>query len=1279
MSTSSTEEISKVIAGIKFAVWSPSEIRRYSVTEITAPETYDEDGLPVQGGLMDSRLGVLEPGQKCATCGNTSARCPGHFGHIELAEPVLHISFVDDIYKLLQVTCRGCSRLKLPEDELNEYKARLSNNEFYTPLAIERIREEIIDKAKKVKTCPHCGKGQYEILLVKPTTFYEKTENGEENRLLPMAIRERLANIPDDDLRLLGYNTETARPEWFVLQVLPVAPVTVRPSIILETGIRSEDDLTHKLVDIIRVNQRLKESKEAGTPPLIVQDLVDLLQYHVTTYFDNEVSGIPQAHHRSGRPLKTLSQRLKGKEGRFRGSLSGKRVDFAARTVISPDPNLDISEVGVPLDVAKRLTIPEVVTPWNIDRLKALVLNGPNNHPGANYIIRPDGVKIRLDYVADRESIANSLSYGFIVERHLMDGDVVIFNRQPSLHRISIMAHLVKVLPYRTFRLHPSVCPPYNADFDGDEMNLHVPQSIEARAEAKILMQVHDQLISPRYGGPIIGGIRDFITAAYLLTKDDTYLSKEDFSDLVVIGSLNIKDGKASMLQPILKDGKAYYSGKQLFSLLLPNDFNYTLMSKWAKSAKTSKEPDVVIKNGILLSGVIDKASIGAEEPDSILHRLAKDYGTSFTRSFLNSLFRILTYFITHYGFSYGYDDLLLSDEARKEIDNIIRSAYDKVYDLIKQYKEGALQPIRGLSLEDTLELQIVNELSRARDRAGRAADRSLPDNNAGVIMASTGARGSTLNIGQMTAILGQQSIRGKRIERGYQRRALPHFKPDDINPDAKGFVKSCFRDGLNPIEFFFHAMGGREGLVDTAVRTQQSGYLQRRLINALEHLRIEYDGTVRDPFGNIIQFTYGEDGIDPAKSDHGNAVNIERLVASQALVDEGSKATDDEVKAIVANYANLLNPRVVEILQEELFKNRLSKQGIEKVCKQVVELFDKAKAEPGEAIGVVAAQSIGEPGTQMTLRTFHFAGIKERNVTLGLPRLIELLDARKKPETPTMDIYLLGEYAKSREKALEVARNILFTRLSDLIDEFEIDEVDGLLRLTLSEAKMRERGCDIDTVISTLKSSKKKLNISAEGNVLIIKPPSGADVKSLIGSKSKILNTRIKGIPDIERVTVVKQGDEWVIQTAGSNLQKVFEIEGVDTTRTTTNNIYEIYTTLGIEAARNALIKEIMNTLEEQGLEVDIRHVMLVADVMTSKGVLQQIGRHGVAGTKASVLARAAFEITVPTIAEAALKGEIEMLKGVTENVIVGSTIPVGTGMIDLYMNVGNGNNSSS
>jgi DNA-directed RNA polymerase subunit A' len=831
---------------------------------------------------------------------------------------------------------------------------------------------------------------------------------------------------------------------------------------------------------------------------------------------------------------------------------------------------------------------------------------------------------------------------------------------------MSIMAHLVKVLPYRTFRLHPAVCPPYNADFDGDEMNLHVPQSNEARAEATLLMQVHDQLISPRYGGPIIGGIRDFITAAYLLTKDDTFLTKEEFANLALIGGY-----KGDMPKPEKsKEGVKYYSGKQLFSLFFPKDFNYIITSKWLKSSKTGQTKDVVIKNGELLSGVIDKASIGAEEPDSVLHRVAKDYGTGSARNFLNSTLVMLKTFITHRGFTYGYDDLVLPDTARKEISDLVQTAYDKVYALIKQYKEGKLALTRGLSAEDALELQIVTELARARDRAGKAADRAFPDDNSGVIMASTGARGSTLNIGQMTAALGQQSIRGKRIEKGYHNRALPHYMPHETNPDARGFVKSNYRDGLNSLEFFFHAMGGREGLVDTAVRTQQSGYMQRRLINALEHLKIEYDQTVRDPHGGIIQFLYGDDGIDVAKSDHGSVVNVERLVSSESVIDEGKKATDAEIKEIVSSHSKMLNPKIIENLEDELKKNKLSKKGVEKVCKRTLELIDKASVEPGEACGVVTAQSIGEPGTQMTLRTFHFAGVKERNVTLGLPRLIELVDARKKPVTPTMDIYLSKAFSESREKALEIAKDILFTSIGDLVERMETDYT-TTLKFVLSKEKIEERGCDMKLVEDMLKTSKKKLEVSAKGTVLTVKSPTETDAQTLMTLRGKILNTRIKGVPDIERITVVKQGEEWMIQTAGSNLQKVLNMEGIDPSRTITNNVYEIALTLGMEGARTALIKEITNTLEEQGLEVDMRHIMLVADLMTSKGYLQQIGRHGIAGTKTSVLARAAFEITVPTIAQAALKGEVEALRGVTENVIVGSTIPVGTGMVDLYMKV--------
>jgi DNA-directed RNA polymerase subunit A' len=445
---------------------------------------------------------------------------------------------------------------------------------------------------------------------------------------------------------------------------------------------------------------------------------------------------------------------------------------------------------------------------------------------------------------------------------------------------------------------------------------------------------------------------------------------------------------------------------------------------------------------------------------------------------------------------------------------------------------------------------------------------------------------------------------------------------------------------------------------------------MQRRLINALEHLKIEYDQTVRDPHGGIIQFLYGDDGIDPAKSDHGSVVNVERLVSSESVVDEGKKATDAEIKEIVSGHSKMLNPKIIESLEDELKKNKLSKKGVEKVCKRTLELIDKASVEPGEAIGVVTAQSIGEPGTQMTLRTFHFAGVKERNVTLGLPRLIELVDARKKPVTPTMDIYLSKAFSESREKALEIAKDILFTSIADLVERMETDYT-TTLKFVLSKEKMEERGCDIKLVEDMLKTSKKKLEVSAKGTTVTVKSPTATDAQTLMTLRGKILNTRIKGVPDIERVTVVKQGEEWMIQTAGSNLQKVLNIEGIDPSRTITNNVYEIALTLGMEGARTALIKEITNTLEEQGLEVDMRHIMLVADLMTSKGYLQQIGRHGIAGTKTSVLARAAFEITVPTIAQAALKGEVEALRGVTENVIVGSTIPVGTGMVDLYMKV--------
>ena len=1264
------EEATKTIKKIKFGLLSPQEIRKYSVVEVREADTYDEDGAPIPSGLMDERLGTLEPRAKCRTCGNTAIRCPGHFGHIELATPIIHVGFVKYIHEFLNIFCRECGRILIPQDKIERYKARIEEAKIELGEEPIEIYEEVKSEAKRASICPHCMKRQNPVEFSKPTNFFEHTEEGA--KLLDAAtIRARLELIPDEDLKLLGYDSKNARPEWMVLTVLPVPPVSVRPSIMLESGIRSEDDLTHKLVDIIRINRRLDEyTLEGGAPPLIFQELSDLLQYHVTTYFDNETSGIPPARHRSGRALRTLAQRLKGKEGRFRSNLSGKRVDFSARTVISPDPNLSIDEVGVPIDIAMRLTYPEVVTEWNIERMRELVKNGPDKYPGALYVIRPDGKRIRLEFVADREKIAENLQPHFIVERHLMDGDIVIFNRQPSLHRMSMMAHRVKVLPYKTFRLHLCVCPPYNADFDGDEMNLHVPQTEEAVTEAKVLMQVQDQILSPRYGGPIIGAIRDFITGAYLLTRKSTYLKEDEVCNLLVaIGY------EGDLPEPTIKKPEPLWSGKDIFSLLLPKGFNFVSKASICVGCSKCKREEcehdayVVVKNGRLIHGVIDRNSIGAEKSESILHRIVKEYGSEAAKDFLNKLSRLVNTYLTMKGFSYTLDELDVADEVRQKIEKRTREAKKRIDELIRQFNAGVLARLPGQTLEDSFEIYAMNELAKARDDCGEYADQYFGMGNSGSIMTRTGARGSSLNIGQMTACLGQQSVRGKRIIRGYKDRALPHFKPRDPSPEARGFVYSCYRDGLSPTEFFFHAMGGREGLVDTAVRTQQSGYMQRRLINALQDVKVEYDGTVRTAIGHIVQFKYGEDGVDPAKSDHGKAVNVQRLVERVKLaVKEGKPAPKEYIKKRVEEISNELPPLLVDELKKSLLTSNLTKEGVDIVVETTLEDYKKSNIEPGESGGIVTAQSIGEPGTQMTLRTFHFAGVKERNVTLGLPRIIEIVDARRVPSTPIMTVYLTEDYRKSREKATKIARELVHTTLSDIASDIYIDHIEKVIVAKIPETSMKDRGLTVQELKETLTIPNCKVKVSQRGSIITVtfKPEDPVNLPKLF---DRVPYIRVKGIPGIRRALVTFDKGEWIIQTDGSNLAKVLKVPGVDPTRTTTNNIHEIASTLGIEAARNAIIREMKSVLDEQGLDVDIRHIMLVADMMTFEGEVMQIGRHGITGEKASVLARAAFEITVPTLIDASVKGEEDRLVGVVENVICGQMIPVGTGTVELFM----------
>jgi len=1271
MSLSLREEVSKQISGIKFSILSPHEIRRMSVAEIETADTYDEDGAPITSGLMDGRLGTLEPRQRCKTCGNTAQNCPGHFGHIELAVPVVHVGFTKIVYELLSVTCRDCGRLLLSQDKIESYRERIKEYIRVLNGVPDTFFDSVRKEAKRTAECPHCGRPQYAIEFVKPTTYHEALEGGGSVTLEPAAIRGRLERVPDDDLRLLRYDPSAARPEWMILQVLPVPPVYVRPSITLESGIRSEDDLTHKLVDIVRINQRLRECIASGAPTLIKEELSELLQYHVTTFLDNEAPGIPPSRHRSGRALKTLSQRLKGKEGRFRLNLSGKRVDFSARTVISPDPNLDIAEVGVPVEVAKKLTVPERVTDFNLAEMKALVTNGPENYPGALYVIRSDGRRVRLEFVADRAKVAEALQPGFMTERHLRDGDTVVFNRQPSLHRMSIMAHIVRVLPYKTFRLHPAVCIPYNADFDGDEMNLHVPQTEEARSEAKHLMQVQDQIVSPRYGAPIIGTGRDFLTAAYLLTKRETLLTKHEVTKLLAAAGYT-----GSLPEPALTRPEPLWRGRQIFSLFLPHDFNYTGRASVCKHRHASWKEEcprdgiVVIRKGVLEKGVIDRNAIGAERPESLYHRLVKDYGVGYARSFLNGLCKALTTFITLRGFSYAIDELELTPEAKAQIAELLEQARAATRALIDAYNNRTLQRIPGKSPEESLDLYIMNELSNARERCDKIAESCFGMDNQGAVMTRVGARGSDLNIGHMTALVGQQAVRGKRVLLGYHGRALPHFKWGDPSPDARGFIQSSFHKGLSPAEFFFHSMGGREGLVDTAVRTQQSGYMQRRLIHALEYLKVEYDGTVRDAEETIVQFRYGEDGVDPAKSDHGRALSVRRLVERlEAEGPGGRPIQENELDALLASRRQQLPPLLVDQLRSRILEAKLSRGAAEEAIDTAVREYERAQAEPGEASGVVAAQSIGEPGTQMTLRVFHFAGVKELDVTLGLPRLIEIVDARRTPSTPIMTVKLDPEHRAEREKALEVAQRMIHTAVRDIVKTgYTLNLEENVILIQLDEEALKARGIT-EEELRALQLPRATCEI--QGSVLRVKPIDPLEEAGLRRLGEKAMGLLVKGVPGIKRTQVVFENGEWLIRTDGSNLAGVMAIPGVNTARTRTNNLYETLEVLGIEAARNAIINEAMEVFGGVGggMDVDVRHIMLVADMMTNTGNVKQIGRHGITGEKASTLAKAAFEITIPSIISAAARGTVDELKGVTENIIVGQNMPVGTGLIGIYM----------
>ncbi|HUY70434.1 MAG TPA: DNA-directed RNA polymerase subunit A' [Candidatus Baltobacteraceae bacterium] len=834
---------------IRFTTVSPTTIKKMSVAKLIVPDTYNEDGYPIDGGLVDQRLGVIDPGLKCKTCGGRVKTCPGHFGHIELVRPVVHPEFSKTIYLLLQATCSNCHKLLLTDDQIADaqplIRSIVQNEEIIdtanAPNLLTTIEEEdrrmlLIKKLKSVKKCPHCATQQPKIKLERPTFFYVNS-----TKLKPDELRDWLSKIPDDDLKGLGIDPVATRPEWLVLTVLFVPPVNVRPSITLESGERSEDDLTHKLVDIMRINQRLEQDIDAGAPQIIIDDLWELLQYQVTTYFNNETPGIPVARHRSTRPLKTLAQRLKGKEGRLRYNLSGKRVNFSARTVISVDASLTINQVGVPNKIAENLTIPIYVTLWNIDEAKKFLEN--KTYPTILNTITKEGIRKRITE-ANREEMLTLIEPGYILERQLIDGDISLLNRQPTLHRLSIMAHTVKVLPGKTMRIHVSATVPYNADFDGDEMNLHVPQSLEAQAEARYLMQPKDLMLSPRDGSPIMALEEDQIIGIYLLTRDGSFFDREETSILMSsVGIYEMPDAQ--------KNGS--YSGKSIFSMMLPDDLEYDYKQG---------QNHVVVKKGQLVDGTISEKLVGSN--GALLLKAFEEYGSDYAMELLTNMAKMALRVTAKAGITISVKDYYNSDIVNKERVRIVSDVARKAEDLVEKFKEKKLDSLPGYTMKETLEIETMAELEEARSMASLVLNKHIGPENNTQLMAMVKARGNILNFVQTSMLLGQQAVRGRRPSRGYRGKILPYLKKGDKSPGARGFVESSFFEGLKPIEFFMHAMGSRDSAMSKSLVTAQSGYLQRRLINAMQDFYVDESLSVKDASGALIETLYGGDGVDP-------------------------------------------------------------------------------------------------------------------------------------------------------------------------------------------------------------------------------------------------------------------------------------------------------------------------------------------------------------------------------------------------------------------------------
>lgn len=1409
------------VVGIQFGLMSPEEIRRRSVVEIKTTDTYNGNE-PAVEGLFDERMGVLEQGKICPTDGLNNKMCPGYFGHIELATPIFHYQFISRyITKILECICFRCSKLRIGRKKIleecpNFYKLKgQSRWKMYNYLVSQKKNIRCGDKCENGCMALFPSKYSYsakENLSKICAEWKEQNSQGKQGMnktyLTAGIVLKIFKRITDDDIETLGFSKLWSRPEWMICTVLAVPPPSMRPSVTQDNSQRMEDDLTSKLIDILKNNDELKKKILANVPN--IDGWVTVLQYHITTFMNNEEQQISKAITRSMRPIKSIKQRLEGKEGRIRGNLMGKRVDYSARSVITPDPNINIDELGVPLKIAMNLTYPEIVTKYNIDLLQKLVDNGPNEYPGAKYIkYKKTNSQLDLEYAKDI-----ILGYGDIVHRHLMNGDIVLFNRQPSLHKLSMMAHKVRVMKFNTFRLNVSVTTPYNADFDGDEMNMHVPQCIHTQTELRCLVLVPLQIISPREIKPVISIVQDTLLGVYRLTKEKDILFNEREFMNIMMKNTNFN----GFVNPKKKNS---FNGHDIFTSVLPN-----IIYKNNNPDNSFKILKGIMKEGILSVNDFSKSSVG------LIHSIYNDFGFKETQAFIDNVQGIITQYLLFTGFSVGISDIIISNDIKDQIKETIKNKSNEVFELMQSIHLNIFKNIKGKTNKEEFEEKCLAICVQAIDEGNNINKKNLNKQNRMMDMIKSGSKGKELNLRQIMCSLGQQDIEKKRIPDGFTGRSLPHYNKYDDGPEARGFVASSFINGLNPQEFYFHAMGGRIGLIDTAVKTSATGYIQRRLIKVLEDLKVVYDYSVRTANNNIVQFLYGEDGSESTKLEVQkiNFYNIKHIdmlkkfnfkenenwsLFLEDSVIEDIKNNDTFYKQLNTYYNNInhlknvfiefvnynkmdsnsiiipihfersiqatismfhLNSNVksnihplflyeeIEAILKEMKeychfmkdnktlevaikwflnpydiikKYRFTKPALDYLKLLILHKYKNSFIEPGEMVGVLAAQSIGEPATQMTLNTFHLAGVGEvANKISGVPRLEELLRLAKgnKIKTPSIRVFLDSDVSCDYDKAKKVKNQLEYIKLKDIIlstkiyydpndykttikedkefmdiyKEFndiylDIKEKDIqsklLLRFEFDKKVMLDKDITMDEIyliISQHNSSKSISCMYSDDNAsklvfrFRIDIPTKDTQDQIVFLKEyerKLLDMKIKGIKNINKVylsendrygSISPEGNlstktQWIINTDGilkpENILETMLIDGVDEHKISCNGIHEIFDLFGIEAARNALFYELKETFNEASVNINYRHLSLLVDYMTYKGSLIVMTRDGLSKTDSGPIAKCSFEQAHKNLLTSSIFGQVDNMKGVSSNIMLGQAAPCGTGLSEVLL----------